>query len=109
MKINTLPLAISLCNFIIINLLISVFSIPTQAQTLPSRINNVNSTINGLSSPNSSDRFFKEGRENFKEEIEFIMNNNFDSDLLDIDDELLREKEENHPSQDMKIDNNSTP
>ena len=107
MKIDTLTLAISSWKFIVINFFITlVITIPAQAQNLSSSIKNVNPAINGLFTPTAADLFFQEGREKFEEEIQLNRNNNFDSDLLKIDEELLKEQEENQPFQDIKLDGN---
>ena len=110
MQINTLSLATSSWKFIVTNLFITLFSImPTQAQNLTPRIKNMDSTVNGLFTPTAADLFFQEGRENFEEEIKLNRQNNFDIDLLKIDEELLKEQEENRPFQDIRLEVYPTP
>lgn len=62
-----------------------------------SHLNNLNSSLNGLFSPNATERFFREGREDFDREIEIINNPEiyFDDNLLQIDEELIEQIREN--------------
>lgn len=67
----------------------------------------VENTLNGLFSPTAAQRFFETGKIDFEREIDFVTDseNYFNSDILQLDEEELRELIEQ--IQQIQIDRNS--
>ncbi|RMF21127.1 MAG: hypothetical protein D6756_13055 [Cyanobacteria bacterium J083] len=73
-----------------------------QAQTETPRVDNLQqSTLNGLFTPNDSQRFFAAGKKDLEEEMKFLTNleRYLNKDILVIDEELIKQMQEIQPNQ----------